>query len=496
MDATAGKRNGTATSEARSAVLLANATVVTMDADRRILSGCDVLVGDGRILAVGAQARERHDGTGEVIDCTRKVVLPGLVDLHGYLGGSILKSVGDSLDPATRRGLLEEILSQKIDLEWWAADARLAAIERLRFGTTFMFSMMGGNGTRTDNKDFVRVARRSLEEAGLRSRIGLGPARPPWPRTYVTWEAGKPRERAVSFETVIDNCDTLLGERAGEADGLVDYCVALSRFGNRNEHDPVWSPEREQWVGRQAEACRDLMDRHDVGFWTHAYGNSVEYAADEKLGLLGPRSILSHCTDISERAIAILKETGTSVAHHPRAARIYTAPGRCPLPELIDAGVTVALGADSPSNHDCDIFLDMKAAIMAQRMHFKDPRLLPAGKTLEMATIDGYRALGLDHELGSVEAGKKADLIAVDFDRPHLSPIDMPVHRLVYQASGHDVSHVIVDGQVVVRDGAIQSVDQRRVIDEAEEMYRRVLERAGIDLSPDDRNQKWGVSRA
>src|SRR5207342_1083728 len=128
----------------------------------------------------------------------------------------------------------------------------------------------------------------------------------------------------------------------------------------------------------------------------------------------------------------------------PRAGRIYTYPGRCPVPELIDAGVTVALGSDSPSTHNCDLFLDMKAAIDQQRIHFKNAGVLPPGKVLEMATIDGYKVLGLDKELGSVEVGKKADLITIDLFQPHLYPINMPVHRVVYEATGQDVREVIV----------------------------------------------------
>ncbi|MCG6122549.1 MAG: amidohydrolase family protein [Microvirga sp.] len=463
-------------------ILLRDAVVVTMNPGRDVLERASVLIRDQRIAAVG-DASEIGGDADEVIDCRKRVVLPGMVDLHGYLGGSVLRSVVDGQPAKERRELLERMISHFIDIEYWGVDAELGAVERLRCGTTFMFSMLGGNGTRTDHKGYTHVAAAALEKIGLRSRIGVGPARPPWPRPYTLWEDGSPRETSVTFDEVIDTCDALLSEWRAGPKGLVDYCVALSRFGNRNEHDPVWSPDKEIWVGRQAEASRHLMEKHDVGFWTHAYGNAVEYAHDEKLGLLGPRSILSHCTDINERAIGILRDTGTSVAHHPRAARIYTAPGRCPLPELLDAGVNVGLGADAPSNHDCDIFLDMKAAIMAQRMHFKDPKLLPPGVTLAMATINGYKALGLDDALGSIEVGKLADLIVVDMNQPHLAPFDMPVHRLVHHASGRDVSHVLVDGRVVLRDGRFPHVDVPDLIARSEDMYARLLDRSGLQRS-------------
>ncbi len=478
-------------------LLLHNGLVVTMDAGRQVLAETSVAIHGGRIIDVGpaAAVRATHQPV-KTIDCTRKAILPGMVDLHGYLGGSLLKSVGASLDGASRRKMLDSVLPDATDEEWWEVEAQLSALERLKLGTTCMFSMMGGNGTRTDDVVFAQTAARQLERIGLRTRIGVGPARPPWPRTYSYWRNGVRTRRQVGFDEVIANCDRLLADSRRSGAGIVDYGVALSRIGNRNEHDPVWDPEKERWIRRQAEAALDLMTRHDAGFWTHMYGNSIEYAHDEKLGLLGPRTILSHCTDISPRSIGIMRETGAHAAYHPRAGRIYSYPGRCPVPELIDAGVNVALGADSPTTHNCDIFLDMKAAIDQQRMHFKDPRVIPPGKALEMATIDGYRALGLERELGSVEAGKQADLITVDFFQPHLSPMDMPVYRLVYNATGHDVSDVLVAGRVVMQDRNILTVNEAEILDRVEQVYRRFMERAGLASLAQTTSRFWGVSRS
>ena len=374
-------------------LLFHNATVVTMDRERSVREHTSVAIRDGRIVEVDAASTlAAKYASAKIVDCTRKALLPGMVDLHGYLGGSLLKSVGQSLPGGARRTMLEDLLPAATDEEWWELDAQLNALERLKMGTTCMFSMMGGNGTRTDDPVFTQIAARELDRIGLRARIGLGPARPPWPRRFAYWREGVRSERTVTFEQVIDNCDRLLSEhdrkRAAGA-GIVDYGVALSRIGNRNEHDPVWSPEREQWIRKQAEAIAHLKKKHGVTFWTHMYGNAVEYTYDEKLDLLGPDTVLSHCTGISERAIGIMRETGTHAAHHPRAGRIYTYPGRCPVPELIDAGVTVALGSDSPSTHNCDMFLDMKAAIDQQRFHFKNANILQPGIALEMATIYG-----------------------------------------------------------------------------------------------------------
>lgn len=478
-------------------LLLHDGTVVTMNRERAVLDRTSVAIRDGRIVEVGpAAALRKKYASAKTIDCTRKAILPGLVDLHGYLGGSLLKSVGQNLDGGARRKMLEDLLPAATDEEWWEVDTQLNALERLKMGTTSMFSMMGGNGTRTDDVVFTQIAARELERIGLRTRIGLGPARPPWPRRFVYWRDGARTERRVEFDHVIDNCDRLISDHAKNRGGIVDYGVALSRIGNRNEHDPVWSPEREQWIHQQAEAIRHLKEKHRVTFWTHMYGNAVEYAHDEKLGLLGPDSILSHCTGISERAIGIMRDTGTHAAHHPRAGRIYTYPGRCPVPELIDAGVTVALGSDSPSTHNCDMFLDMKAAIDQQRIHFKDARLLPPGKALEMATIDGCKVLGLDKELGSVEVGKQADLITVSLFQPHLAPNDMLIYRLVYNATGSDVTDVTVAGRLVMEGRKILTIDESQVLERVEEVYARFVERAELAPLTQTPERFWGASRS
>ena len=230
-------------------LLFHNGTVVTMDLDdpssmrRRLPCAMGASSKWGR----AEELRDKYGGA-RIIDCERKAILPGLVDLHGYLGGSLLKSIGQNLDGGKRRTMLEDLLPAFTDEEWWAADAQLNALERLKMGTTCMFSMMGGNGTRTDDVVFTQAAARELNRIGLRTRIGLGPARPPWPRRFAYWSNGVRSERRVSFEEVIGNCERLLSDYQKNPDGIVDYGVALSRIGNRNEHDPVWSQEREQSV--------------------------------------------------------------------------------------------------------------------------------------------------------------------------------------------------------------------------------------------------------
>ena len=130
-----------------------------------------------------------------------------------------------------------------------------------------------------------------------------------------------------------------------------------------------------------------------------------------------------------------------------------------------------------------------------QRVHFKNPDVMPAGKLLEMATIDGYKALGLDDELGSIEVGKKADIITVDLFQPHLYPINMPVHRVVYEATGQDVRDVIVDGRLVMEGRKILTIDEEDVLDSSVEMNRIMMERGGLAPFATIPERFWGVAR-
>ena len=460
-------------------LLLTNGTIVTVDPDRRVLDNSTVAVSKGRILKIGPAAELKAQyKSAPILDCTGKAILPGLIDTHGYLGWSIMKSLGEGLDEVKIRDLYERILSQLTDEEWWLTEAQMCALDRVKFGTTFMFSMMGGNGTRTDDPVFTRIAAQGLSQVGVRARIGIGPARPPWPRVYSRWNSdGSKTDEEVSFDKVIDNCDTLLGEPPHPS-GLIEYCTALSRFGNRNPHDPVWSQDREQWVFRQAgshppfdgEAQRSILDARlwQCGRVRIRRETGPTRPDDDPVALhrSSPAGDRNHERDQNQRR--------TSAAHipHDQARLPGSGNDRCRHRRWPGFGYTF--------NNASDLFLDMRAAMLLQRVRFRDRRVLPPGKALEMATIDGARALGLDKEIGSIEVGKKADMITIDLRQPHLYPPDMIPMRLVTNGSGKDVNDVIIDGRIVMRDRIMTTVDESAVLDQAVAMYHRTIERGSL----------------
>ena len=198
------------------------------------------------------------------------------------------------------------------------------------------------------------------------------------------------------------------------------------------------------------------------------------------MGILGPEALLSHSTDLTEDEIAICAQTDTKIAHNPSAiASVY---GRCPAPELMAAGVTVGLGSDATApDRSGDMFRHMQQLMHYHRRHFRDPSWIPPGKALEMCTIDGARALGMQDDIGSLEVGKKADMILIDMRRPHLYPANMHVSHLVNFANGNDVDTVICDGRVLMQGRTVASVDQDKVLDAAQRETELMLKRGGFE---------------
>jgi len=204
-------------------------------------------------------------------------------------------------------------------------------------------------------------------------------------------------------------------------------------------------------------------------------------------------ALLSHSTDLSDEEIRIIADTGTHVVHNPSA--VASIRGRCPVPELLDAGASVVLGSDATApDRSGDMFRHMQQCMHYHRRHFRDPDVLPPGKVLEMVTIDAARALGLDNEIGSIEAGKKADVILVDLFKPHTYPFQMPLYRTIYFANGNDVDTVIVDGRILMRHREVLSVDERTVLEAAQKEADLALERSGLTGLTNPRPRLWGHS--
>jgi len=478
-------------------LLIDNGTVVTMDPKRRVLENTSVAVGAGKIVEVGAAEELRRKYTAaKTIDARRKAVMPGLVDLHAHAGTSLIKQVAERFPGAEWRNI-QDFIAYHASRDWWYLDSLFSGLEKLKFGTTTSLYMLGC-APRSDNPDYAFASAEGVEKIGTRAVIGVGPSRPPYPRDYTYWENGRRVDKMVTFEESLEGMEDTIATWKRRESARVQMWVSTSRLLNENPNDPVYDPANAKYVQPQADALQGVMEKYDVGFHLHAYGTAVQFMHERAPGLLGPKTVLGHGWPLGLEAVDVLAQTKTRVAHCPRAHRVYLQKGRCPVPELVAAGVVVGFGSDFCGlDRDWNLWEDMYWSPRIHRRLKNDATLMPVGKVLEMATIDGAKALGLDHRIGSIEAGKDADIIVVNLWKPHIVPLlgSMTTHRLAYYGRGEDVETVMVQGRVLMDNRKVLSVDEEQILEWADAEAKHTVEVFGLAPLMQRNDRYWKSAR-
>jgi cytosine/adenosine deaminase-related metal-dependent hydrolase len=476
-------------------LLIDNGTVVTMDPQRRVLENASVAVDAGRIVEVGFDLQGKYKAA-KTIDARRKAVMPGLIDCHAHAGTALIKQVAERFPGAEWRNIVD-FISYQTSREWWYLDSVFSALERLKFGTTTSLYMLGC-APRSDNPDYAYASAEGVEKVGTRAVIGVGPSRPPYPRDYTYWEDGRRVEKRVSFEESLEGMEETIAGWKRKKSARVQMWTSASRLLNENPNDPVYDPANAKYVQPQADALQSVMQKYDVGFHLHAYGTAVQFMQERAPGLLGPKTVLGHGWPLDVEWVEVLAQTQTRVAHCPRAQRVYLQKGRCPVPELVAAGVVVGFGSDfCGMDRDWNLWEDMYWSPRIHRRLKNDATLMPVGKVLEMATIDGARALGLDERIGSIEAGKDADIIIVNMWKPHIVPLlgSMTTHRLAYYTRGEDVETVMVQGRILMEERKVLSVDEDEILEWADAEARHTVEVFGLAPLMQRNDRYWKSAR-
>jgi cytosine/adenosine deaminase-related metal-dependent hydrolase len=459
-------------------LLLAHGWVITVDPDRRILEDGAVAISGDRIVEVGpaADLLSRHGGV-KVIDCRGRAVIPGLIDAHGHAGHSLLKTLGADT-PSLWMRIVTPTYFHYTTPEFWLADGYLSALDRLGMGVTCGVSVVG-SAPRSDDPAFAINHTRGYAEVGIREVICTGPAGLPWPHPVTRWRGDRPERHEVSFDEMLAGAEAVIESVNGTAGGRIQ--AFLTPFTIMPSVDPsnpttpdraVLATEADRMQGRR---IKEAASKHGVRIHSDAFGGHVRMAwQDPESAILGPNVHLQHCIGLSLDEVEILAETKTNVSH--------SAGGRAPVLEMMVRGINVALTTDGTAPWATfDLFQAAREVQFAHRWRTGDQYLLPPGKLFEMMTIDAARALGRAHDLGSLEAGKKADVTIVNLRKPHLTPNWMPVHRLVYEAVGQDVETVIVDGRIVMENRRPALVDPEAIMAEAERQSMALVKRAGLE---------------
>lgn len=448
-------------------ILIEHATVVTMDAARRIFLDGSVLVDGPRIAQVGRAAEVPPPPPGtRVIDGRGRLVLPGFVDTHVHLSEHLSRGLMPDEVPVDRYVPDWYVpLYATITPEEEAAAAQLACLEMLRTGTTTFCEA----GTLFD----LPAVAQAVDAVGLRAILGR------W-----TWDLARgPGRLAQSTADALRLTEEALLEVRQCATARVSAWPLLIGFGTCSEA---------LIRGAYALAEHDGTGWGMMQFASHPSRKTADTLPLRRLddwGVLGPRTKLAHMVHVDGDDIALLARRDVKISHCPTAALKHVkglfAHGR--FAEMLEAGIAVSLGGDSAngSNHFDMLRLMSLAGLVPKDAHL-DPAVMPPERVLEMATTHGARALGLEDEIGSLEPGKRADLVLFDLDLPEWRPLLDPVNTLVYSASGASVHTVMVDGRLVLEDRRVTMVDELEVLTRVERLARPYHARAGLALRP-----KW-----
>lgn len=455
--------------------IFANATIITMDAERRvILDGAIAVAGDS-IVAVGKTAEVLADFADfQVHDYGRHIISPGLIDTHVHQSQAFFRGV------AERNGRSDNFhewlygltlpMEGAMTPEDGAASSSLCVLEMLKSGTTSFLECMT-----SENHGFDGIAQ-VCADSGIRAALGkvvmdVSPAY----RDRVGWPA------TAWFDPEKCIADTLAAHDRwnGAANGRIQVW-----FGCRTADDTANPALYKEVAGLANERGMRITIHHSELESDNAYARSLGYRSHmdfgHHLGILGPNTVLAHCTAADAEDIELLARTGTSVSTNP-ANNAVAAWGPTRVADMLAAGVNVALGCDGTAGDaNMDLLRDLRVVCQVARAHGKSRNSLRAETALEMATINGARALGIADQVGSLEVGKKADLITIDTDVPHLTPIWSPVATMVFGAQGADVHTVVIDGRIVMRNREILTMDERAIVAEARRRTPEIAARAGV----------------
>jgi 5-methylthioadenosine/S-adenosylhomocysteine deaminase len=444
-----------------SSVLIRNATILTMNDGMEVVSGA-VSVRDGRIASVGAEPAAPHDTT---IDAAGSFLLPGLIQTHIHLCQTLFRGYADDLrlmDWLRTRIWPMEAAHTPASLR---AAARLACLELLRSGTTSILTMETVHDT-----DAVIEA---TADTGIRATLAKCLMDETTPDAPARLREDGRRALAESLALYV--------RYHGTSNGRIRIALA-PRF--------ALSCSRELLEAVAAMSARDKVlvhthaseQRDEIAMVRVATGRAnIEYF--DEVGLASPRLNVAHCVWVDEAEQALLATRDVKVTHCP-GSNLKLGSGIAPVPELSAQGICVSLGADGAAcNNSLDMFGEMRLAATLQAIR-RAPGTLLAPEVLWMATRNGARALGLEAEIGSIEAGKKADLILIDAAAAHLAPSPDPYSAIVYSARPTDVRLTMIDGEILVRDGAHLQLDEREIVVTAGDEARRL---ATIASAPSSR---------
>jgi len=428
-------------------IVIKNGTILTMDPANSVIINGIVGINGESISFIGKDNGDTIDAK-KVINAQHGIILPGLINGHTHAAMTLFRGLADDLPLMEWLNNYIFPAEGRIDSDFVFTGTLLACAEMILSGTT----------TFCDMYLFEEDAACACKEAGMRSLMG-----------EVLYDFNSPNYGAI--ENGLIYSESLIEK--WRDDPLISIAV---------EPHSLFTCSPNLLL-----AANELSLKHGVPLIIHLAETEDETKHVQKiygerpvqhlnsLGILGPNLIACHCVHINTEEIKILNEKGVKIIHNPES-NMKLASGIAPVHKMISSGITVGIGTDGcASNNDLDLFSEMDTAAKLHKIREMDTTVMDARTVLKMATIDGAKALGIEKITGSIEIGKKADIIVVDINKPHLTPMYNPYSHLVYSARGSDVIHSIINGRLVMSERELLTTDVRKVMEKADAISKKIL---------------------
>jgi 5-methylthioadenosine/S-adenosylhomocysteine deaminase len=447
-------------------LMLTGGTVLTMNPQRETISDGTVVIDGDKITEVGTTSalREKYRDY-KVLDVTGKYVIPGLINTHTHLFQGLLKGLGDD------RALVDWFRkatgpsATQLTPEDCSLAAKLGALESLHSGATCLV-------------DFMYAHHQAGLSDGIIQALGASGLRSVFARGYMDYgvDDGVPPELIESYADALADTERLFDQYDGCYDGRMHIWLAPCM---------IWTQTKEGLI-----ECVSLSRARGIPMSMHVSETQFELensmrrfgkkdlAFLESIGFLGPNVLAVHCVWSDSRDIRIMKYYDVKVSHNA-VSNMYLASGVAPIPQMVMAGITVGLATDGPaSNNNQSMLATLKWSSLLHKVAGKDPTVMTADKVMEMATIEGAKAVGMETEVGSLERGKKADLVVLDLATPFTTPVLQPVSTMVYAAVGDEADTVIINGEIVMESKTVLTMNESEVLEQAQVRAESLSRRA------------------
>jgi len=427
-----------------------NCTIITVDPDFDIIKHGIICIKDGRLERISAKAHEQElPDSKEVIDAKGGIVLPGLVNTHTHLPMTLFRGLADDLP-------LNIWLNEHI----FPAEKENINPKSVRYGTLLACSEMLLSGTTTccDGYFLEEIVAEAVNDSGMRAILGQGVIDFPAPGV------------ADPSENII-NAEEFAKKWLGVSPNIIPsiFCHSPYTCSTRTLKDAKTAADNKGLlfqihVSETKQELNQIQSEHRM--------TPVEYL--DSIGILDSNTLLAHCVWIDNHDIEIIAKQNAKISHNPES-NMKLATGVASVPRFLDSGITVGLGTDGcASNNNLDLFQEMDTTAKLHKVISHDPTVMDAKSVIIMATIGGAKAIGLGNEIGSIEVGKQADLIIIDTDKPHLTPLYNPVSHIVYAAQGSDLRDVIVAGKILVRNRKLLTLDINNILKRVTEISKLI----------------------